>query len=133
MATKKAEVTKSEATSETKDSILNKLNSEKIEKVAKQIWLAGLGAYGRSFDEIQNRYEKINTESQKMFDELVARGEKLQANAEDKLKEGKSDLEGRIEKLKGYAKLPVNSEVVDQLSEVNRNLDTLNKDVKKMA
>ncbi len=68
-----------------------------------------------------------------MFDELVARGEKLQSKAEDKLQEGKSDLEGRIEKLKSYAKLPVNSEVVDQLSEVNRNLDTLNKDVKKMA
>ncbi len=128
MATKKAE-----ATTETNDSILNKLNSEKIEKVAKQIWLAGLGAYGRSFDEIRNRYEKINTESQKMFDELVARGEKLQSATEDKLKEGKSDLEGRIEKLKSYATLPGNSEVVDQLSEVNRKLDTLNKDVKKMA
>ena len=138
MAIKKAEATnieaaKSKETGETKDSILNKLNSERIEKVAKQIWLAGLGASGRSFAELPNRYEKINTESQKMFDELVARGEKVQANAEDKLKEGKSDLEERIEKLKGYATFPGNSKVVDQLSEVNRKLDTLNKDVKKMA
>lgn len=126
MATKK-----SEATTETKDRIINKLSTDKIEKLAKQIWLAGLGAYGRSFDEIQNRYEKMNSESQKLFDELVARGEKLQADAEEKLQDGKSDLERRIEKLKNYATLPVNSQLSDQLSEVNRKLDSLNKDLKK--
>jgi len=126
MATKKSEVT-----AETKDRIFNKLSTDKIEKLAKQIWLAGLGAYGRSFDEIQNRYEKINSESQKLFDELVARGEQLQANAEEKLQDGKSDLERRIEKLKSYTALPVNSQLNDQLSEVNRKLDSLNKDLKK--
>lgn len=126
MATKKVE-----ATTEENETIFTKLSAEKIETIAKQIWLAGFGTYGRSFDEVQTRFEKMNANRQKLFDELVVRGEKLQADAESKFQEGKSDLESHIEKLKGHVTLPTGSDVADQFSDVNRKLDTLNKEVKK--
>lgn len=145
MATKKEETSKQEkATTEVKDTQSRKLSADNIERMAKQIWLAGLGAYGRSFDEVQTRFEKMNTDSQNLFEELVSRGEKLQSDTENKLKEGKDDVESRIEKLKKFVKRSGDSEVTDQISDVNRQLseqlndvsrklDTLNKEVKKRA
>jgi len=135
---------KEEATTDAKETQGRKLSADNIESMAKQIWLAGLGAYGRSFDEVQTRFEKMNTESQNLFEELVSRGEKLQSDAESKFKEGKVDVESRIEKLKKFAKRSGDSEVTDQISDVNRQLseqlnnvsrklDTLNKEVKKRA
>lgn len=131
MATKKA----AEQQEDTKETIFDRLNSgtDKLENIAKQIWLAGLGAYGRSFDEVQNRFEKMNDESQRLFEELVARGEQLQADAEKRLDEGKSDLDARIEKLKQYAKMPGKTAVNDQLDDINSKLDDINKEIKKKA
>ena len=127
MATKKSAA----KTEETKSRILELLNTEKVEALTKKIWLAGLGAYGRSFDEVQERFDKANSDRKKFFDELVERGEKLQAVTEDRIKEGRSDLESRFDKLKGFAKSP--SSVSEQLDAVNSKLDALSKDVKKIA
>ena len=55
------------------------------ESLAKKIWLAGLGAYGLSLDGVHNRYEKLSEESQKVFDDLVAKGEVLQNETADKI------------------------------------------------
>jgi hypothetical protein len=33
---------------------------ETVEGLARKIWLAGLGVYVKSFEEIQNRFEKIH-------------------------------------------------------------------------
>jgi hypothetical protein len=64
---------------------------EKTDGLARKIWLAGLGAYVKSFEEIQNQYEKINGDRARLFNELVARGQKLMpeanANAEEEAKE----------------------------------------------
>ncbi len=143
MTTKKAAV-KTVTKVEVKEGPFSKLNVENIEKVAKEIWLAGLGAYGRSFDEVKTLSDKINGDSkkaledgQKFFDELVARGEKLQTTTEEKFKEGKSDLEERIEsrikKLKSLVPTSSKLEIKEQLNTVNRKLDTLNKEIKKSA
>lgn len=119
---------------ETKETPFSKLN---VEKIAKEIWLAGLGAYGRSFDQVKTLSNKISDKGQKFFDKLVARGEKVQSKAEEKIKEGKSDLENRfesrIEKLKSYVPTSANTEIKEQLGKVSRKLDTLNKELKKSA
>ena len=133
MATKK---------SEEKEIISSKISAENIETITKQIWLAGLGAYGRTIDELQSRGEKISSDSQKMFAELVERGEKLQDLMEDKLqdskgklkgkiKDSKDSLEKRIEKLKSFPSLPFGSNLEEQLTEVNRKLDALKSEIKK--
>ena len=53
------------------------------EDVARKIWLAGVGAYGRMFAEAQDRVEKYAGSANDLFEQLVARGEAL----EDKVRE----------------------------------------------
>lgn len=86
---------------------LSNLNAEKAEAIAKNIWLAGLGAYSRSFNElsdrredIQDRVEAINAEGQKVFDELVKRGKEMQGEAEKAMQQGRDTIEERVEEFK---------------------------------
>ena len=85
------------ATSKTK-------STEIKESLAKKIWLAGLGAYGHSLDQVQSQYEKFNEDSHKFFDDLVAKGESVQNDASSKVKgkvkESNQKLEARIEELR---------------------------------
>jgi len=51
--------------------------------IARKIWLAGIGAYGRAFDDAQEAYSKVGKETAKIFEDLVGKGEEL----EDKVAE----------------------------------------------
>ena len=86
---------------------LKGLNTDKAEELAKNVWLAGLGAYSRTFneiaerrDDIQDRVDAINSEGQKVFEDLVVRGQELQEDAEKVLEQGRETLEGRVEEFK---------------------------------
>ena len=86
---------------------LKGINTDKAEAIAKNIWLAGLGAYARTFnevaervDDLQDRYESINSDGQKVFDELIERGEGMQQELEDTVQKGKANLEARVEEFK---------------------------------
>jgi len=90
---------------------MSAVTTEKAEELAKSVWLAGLGAYSRTFEEfserqedwqekLHNRYEKINAEGQKVFEELVTRGKELQGNAEKAIEQGRETLEDRVEEFK---------------------------------
>ncbi len=57
------------------DSIKGKVTE--AEEFARKIWLAGLGSYGKRFDEAQGQYEKISVESSKMFGDLFINGMSL--------------------------------------------------------
>jgi poly(hydroxyalkanoate) granule-associated protein len=46
--------------------------------VARKIWLAGVGAYGRMFAGAQEQFEKVAETANGMFDELVKRGEAVE-------------------------------------------------------
>jgi len=46
--------------------------------VARRIWLAGVGAYGRAYDEAQDAAEKFAAKSSETFDQLVAKGEVIE-------------------------------------------------------
>ena len=60
-------------------------NADKATDMARKIWLAGIGAYGRAFNEAQERLEKVGKESTKFFEELVAKGEELEDDAKEAL------------------------------------------------
>ncbi|MFT5136330.1 MAG: hypothetical protein ACI8XV_001361 [Arenicella sp.] len=86
---------------------LSGLNTDKAEAVAKNIWLAGLGAYSRSLnefserrDDIQSRVVTINSEGQKVFEDLVERGQAMQGEAEKAMKQGRETIEERVEEFK---------------------------------
>jgi poly(hydroxyalkanoate) granule-associated protein len=51
--------------------------------IARKIWLAGVGAYGRIYAETQGAVEKLASSAAETFDELVARGEEM----EDKVRQ----------------------------------------------
>jgi poly(hydroxyalkanoate) granule-associated protein len=51
--------------------------------IARKIWLAGVGAYGRMFSETQGAIEKLAHGANEAFDQLVANGEAV----EDKVRE----------------------------------------------
>ena len=52
----------------------NKTN-ETLETLAKKIWLAGLGAYGKSLNEAQDTYDKVSQkvsqEASRLFSGLI--------------------------------------------------------------
>jgi poly(hydroxyalkanoate) granule-associated protein len=62
--------------------------------IARKIWLAGVGAYGRAFNEAQERLDKLADNAGEMFDELVARGEKIEDKVRSQI--SKSDAGGRV-------------------------------------
>jgi ElaB/YqjD/DUF883 family membrane-anchored ribosome-binding protein len=77
-----------------------KFDVKKTEEMARKIWLAGLGAYGQGFDNLQEGYEKMNDQSRKMFDELVIRGEKIEADTKGLINETGEKIKSQGKKLK---------------------------------
>ena len=108
--------------------------AEKAGDLAKNIWLAGLGAYGKALDEAQGQYEKVSEkvskESSRLFDELVAKGKKLEGETSEKLSEVKekstATLEERLAQVKGsLAFTSKTAENADKLDEIISKLDLL--------
>ena len=123
---------------------LNK-NLDTAQGVAKQVWFAYLGAFGRSVEEIQSRvnktgddlrsrYEQMNQDGQKLVEDLVSRGEKVQDDAEVLLKESRANIEEQIEVARGRLSGLVS--VVDipaRWQDMSDKLESLSKDLKKSA
>jgi len=103
--------------------------TEKASEVAKKIWLAGLGAYGKAFDgaseqmdKLNEQYEKVSKDTSEFFDDLVAKGKKLDTENQDKISEAKtktsSTIEERISKVRSSLHLNLGGEsaAIDELS-----------------
>lgn len=117
----------------TKKVIEEKSGTEKASEVAKKIWLAGLGAYGKAFDgaseqmdKLNEQYEKVSKDTSKLFDELVAKGTKLDSENHDKLSEAKtktsSTIEERISKVRSSLQFGIGG---DSAAELNAKIDAL--------
>jgi polyhydroxyalkanoate synthesis regulator phasin len=51
---------------------------EHASETARRIWLAGIGAYGRAFSEGQESLARLTDNAQRVFDDLVAKGEAIE-------------------------------------------------------
>ena len=112
------------------DTIKTKINE--AEDFARKIWLAGLGAYGKSVEEAQGRYDKLSAEASKVFDELVSKGETLEDDAKSKFKETTNDVENRVSEVR--RKLGLDVDQSDQkLEELSAKVDALTEAVAKLA
>ncbi|MCB1614758.1 MAG: phasin family protein [Pseudomonadales bacterium] len=103
--------------------------TDKAGELAKKIWLAGLGAYGKAFDEASEQYGKVSKETSKMFEDLVKQGKKLDEENLEKLSDAKaktsSTIEERIHKVKdsfGFLNLSMGG---NQLEELNAKVDAI--------
>jgi polyhydroxyalkanoate synthesis regulator phasin len=77
--------------------------SDKASEIAKNIWLAGVGAYGRAVDEAQDRLEKAGVEPPRLFRELVKAGAALEEEAREALQAGQNarhSVEERISRVR---------------------------------
>jgi hypothetical protein len=106
--------------------------ADKASEVAKNIWLAGLGAYGKAFDEAVNQYGKVSKETSKVFDDLVELGRKLDSESHAKLSKAKNKtaatIEERINKVRSSVNLgSLNLAGTDnsKIEELNAKVDTL--------
>ncbi|MFT7409892.1 MAG: polyhydroxyalkanoate synthesis regulator phasin [Oleispira sp.] len=110
------------------------------EEMARKIWLAGLGAYGKGYEEVKGRFESLSTDSNKLFDELVVKGEKLEVEGKDKVKQVKDDvlakteIESRIETVRsklGFAKTDNSNDT--KIEDLSSKIDALTAAVAKLA
>ena len=108
------------------------------EEMARKVWLAGLGAYGKGYEEVKGRFEALSTDSNNLFDELVVKGEKLETEGKGKVKEvqtkvaAKTEIETRIETVR--TKLGLNNTDADQkIEELSAKIDALTAAVAKLA
>lgn len=112
------------------DTIKSKITE--AEEFARKIWLAGLGAYGKSVEEAQGRYEKLSADASKVFDDLVSKGETLEEDAKTKFKATTSDVEARVADVR--KKLGLDADQSDQrIDELSAKIDALTEAVAKLA
>ncbi|NNL11336.1 MAG: hypothetical protein HKO84_06210 [Pseudomonadales bacterium] len=79
---------------------------DKASELAKNVWLAGLGAYGKAFDVAADKYSSASKDAPKLFNELVEKGAELEQHTRDQLARPLSTpkvaIEERIEKMRTY-------------------------------
>jgi len=74
--------------------------TDKASEIAKNIWLAGVGAYGRAVDEAQDSLKKATPQPPKLFRELVKAGAALEDEATAARAAAKSSVEERIARVR---------------------------------
>ncbi len=104
--------------------------SDKASEIAKNIWLAGVGAYGKAADEAQERLEKAGVETPKLFKDLVKAGTALEEGARKSLKStkaaSKNSVEERINKVRDNFNLQRFGRS-DELAELQAKVDLISK------
>lgn len=111
--------------------------TEKNSDIARSIWLAGLGAYGRALDEAVNRYEqastKVSKDTSKLFKELVQRGLELESSTRRKVSDSDlikttTTIEERLKKMRANLGFGLTGGNQD-LDRIERKLDILTEKV----
>jgi hypothetical protein len=116
---------------------------ETAEDVARKIWLAGLGAYGKSFEEILSKYEKLNGERTRVFEGFVAKGEKIAADTDKNVSENtnenvketvrvKTAVDKRVEDVRKKLGLDM-SDTESKISQLSQKVDALTVLVNKLS
>ncbi len=73
--------------------------TDKASEIARNIWLAGVGAYGRAVEEAQGRLEKA-MEPPKLFRDLVKVGAALEEDARQGTVAARHSVEDRINRVR---------------------------------
>ena len=111
------------------------MSDEKPSDIARNIWLAGLGAYGKALRDAQGKLEEAAREPPRLFKELVEKGSKLDAEVRDSLanirKSGHMSVEDRINRVRDTFNLNLGRG--DELAELHAKLDALTDRVEELA
>lgn len=109
--------------------------SDKASEIAKNIWLAGVGAYGKAVEDAQGRIEKA-MEPPKLFRDLVKAGAALEEDAKAAIETttaARQSVEDRISRVRDNFQMqrPARVEEVDALrkevAKLSRKVDRLSR------
>lgn len=116
---------------EKKDSDKKDKVTDKASEIAKNIWLAGVGAYGRAVEEAQDRLEKA-MEPPKLFRDLVKAGTVLEEDARESTLSARQSVEERINRVREnfHNQRPARME---DLIALHKKVDMLTRKVDKLS
>ena len=107
--------------------------TDKASEIAKNIWLAGVGAYGRAVDEAQDSIKKATPQPPKLFRDLVKAGAALEEEATEARAAAKSSVEERIARVREnfhmqrLARLEDLNSLHKKVDKLTRKVDALTK------
>lgn len=105
-------------------------NPDNREGIARKIWLAGLGAYGETLSNAVSLAEHAGSEGQKLFNELVSRGEQIQDATESHIENTRLTIEQRIEMArKQLTAFSSPAELSKKVGELTAKMDKLSADI----
>ena len=108
--------------------------SDKASEIAKNIWLAGVGAYGKAVEDAQGRLEKA-MEPPKLFRDLVKAGTALEDDAREALEStaaAKNSVEERINRVRENFHMQRPARIED-LTALHKKVDQLTRKVDKLS
>lgn len=105
--------------------------TDKAGEIAKNIWLAGVGAYGKAVEEAQGRLEKA-MEPPKLFRDLVKAGTALEEDARESTTAARHSVEERIGRVREnfHNQRPAR---IEDLAALNKKVDQLTRKVDKLS
>jgi hypothetical protein len=103
----------------------------KASDIAKNIWLAGVGAYGKAVEEAQGRLEKA-MEPPKLFRDLVKVGTALEEDARESTVAARHSVEERISRVREnfHNQRPAR---VEDLADLHKKVDQLTRKVDQLS
>jgi len=109
--------------------------TDKASEIAKNIWLAGVGAYGKAVEDAQGRLEKVGKEPPKLFRELVKAGTALEDDAREALETtvaARHSVEERINRVRENFHMQRPARIED-LNVLHKKVDQLTRKVDKLS
>lgn len=105
--------------------------ADKASEIARNIWLAGVGAYGRAVEEAQGRLEKA-MEPPKLFRDLVKVGTALEEDARQGTNAARHSVEERINRVREnfHNQRPAR---IEDLLVLHRKIDQLTRKVNQLS
>lgn len=108
--------------------------TDKASEIAKNIWLAGVGAYGKAVDEAHGRLERA-MEPPKLFRDLVKAGSALEEDARGAMEataSAKSSVEQRINRVRENFHMQRPARIED-IAALQKKVEQLTRKVDKLA
>lgn len=102
--------------------------TDKAGEIAKNIWLAGVGAYGKAVDEAQGSIKKATSEPPKLFRDLVKAGAQLEEDANGARAAAKSSVEERISRVRENFHMQRPARIED-LQSLHKKVDKLTRKI----
>ena len=82
----------------TEDEIESKAEEtqDELKRLARKIWLAGIGAYGKAFTEGREILKTASERGSEVFEDLVRKGEELEGDVDSKAREVMDDVRAQV-------------------------------------